>query len=94
MTPVGVGTIAVWLGALMAVEKVPPTGVLAGVVEAFWLARVEKSVLVRVLRFCPETGTGTEAPPVVLDTRATCRAGKATLSLKFASNGRICCMSF
>src|SRR5262252_5682720 len=63
LTPVGVSAGCV--GAPMAVGKEPPTVVPATGAETFWLDRVEKSLLVRVLKFWPESGTGTVAPPVV-----------------------------
>src|SRR5689334_999109 len=78
----------------MAVEKEPLGAVPATGVETFWLKRVEKSALVRVLKFWPERGIGTEFPPVVLDWRALINAIRPAVSLKLANTGSNCWMSF
>ena len=68
----------------------PLTGPGATGAARLWLESVEKSVLVRVLKFCPETGTGVVEPPVLAVWSAALTAEKATVSLKFASTGRSC----
>jgi len=49
---------------------------------------------VRLLKFCPDSGTGVVEPPVFAASVVEVSAGNATVSLKFASTGRICWMSF
>src|SRR5262245_54248401 len=96
LTPVGVSAGCV--GAPIAVENEPPavapaTGVDTFWLESvakFWLDSVAKSLLVRVLRFWPDSGTGTVAPPVVSARSVESRAESAAVSLKSASTGRSC----